>query len=617
MSRTVRVGLAVLILAPFVTLFAARAAEASDLGDPNERGRCVAGAMDSSGGTNKPYVVCAINDARIVEPAAGTYVVSGTGGGSTGSFRFVWSPSGCSTTATRGDTTTAETDGTFYMGPVSSPYGNVPDGFFLFVREGRYSDSAYCASAVTFAQGASGGSFQFGGLTTQTWLDGAAPSPVSPTTIWPVSRWEGVRSEALPVYPADWYAGGSPPPIEYIATCDEFVTPSGFEVDGEELAFFENVDVVVHPGDELRWNLAVSNDLLASAFDWTIRVGDNEYVVPTAFMLPESIDGDERQYWIDLSDFVTEATRVGTIELECGFGSDPPLFYMHDESAMSCDPVSGHNWCLGGAEVRPCTRLLLTWPTSNTFMLAGDTFILGFELPSGVADSGVENLALYGFHDDTGLDITTVVDRDGDALGDGTPLIEPGWEGSLEHTVVSAELWSEDVSVWCYDAWGQILIAPAGGLPDRDGGVVGGADGEVTPGDCMSGSGIGINPSSWLPAAGRMGVCIVRVLVIPTEDGLESFVSDADEAVGETPPFSLIAAGVDFASDVSGEVSSPSGTGCFDIGIAPVGVTADGESCPFEEIDTTSGQRSLLAVLFVAPVFLGLIASAWLLLRSK
>lgn len=60
--------------------------------------------------------------------------------------------------------------------------------------------------------------------------------------------------------------------------------------------------------------------------------------------------------------------------------------------------------------------------------------------------------------------------------------------------------------------WGNYVNIDAQELPGGEAQLV----------ECFDGTGIGLNPASWVPAAGRVGACMLRVLFVPTVTPLDS-----------------------------------------------------------------------------------------------
>jgi hypothetical protein len=81
--------------------------------------------------------------------------------------------------------------------------------------------------------------------------------------------------------------------------------------------------------------------------------------------------------------------------------------------------------------------------------------------------------------------------------------------------------------VQCVDSDGLQLVvgggvswtpyATGGGSQDPNGSIIGRPANWLTPSECLPASGIGVSPSSWLPGAGAMTMCLVKTLVSPGE----------------------------------------------------------------------------------------------------
>lgn len=88
--------------------------------------------------------------------------------------------------------------------------------------------------------------------------------------------------------------------------------------------------------------------------------------------------------------------------------------------------------------------------------------------------------------------------------------------------------------------WIPIIHCVAGDVEETWGNYVNVDDqligGESELSECFDGTGIGINPASWVPAAGRVGACTLRVLFIPNETPLDSI----QDAYAGRFPFSMI-----------------------------------------------------------------------------
>jgi hypothetical protein len=475
-------------------------------------------------------------------PTTGVYALPGSGNTRVSDFTLVENANGyyeASFNLYRSTGTLAFSDGTFFMG-----FQIIDSGFNALMSLGGFAFPAAwsgCASQ---------------GFVPWSTIDTTFPS---------------CHSSTFGPY------GGS-----FIGTCDANVQFAGYRVNGVALEFTEIVDYVLIPGDQFEMDVQIYLGYDWPDFDFKFRVNpDGEFVTA----VPLSLGGDH--FRIDMSDQIEVPARVGLVALSCSYDGEPTMYYSSDQTATAC----GELWCTA-VSTRACSHLVVLWPSVNRLYLAGDTLSMGFRLSDEAPEHGVYNLMISGFHDDTGLEFLTVLDREGDPLTDlsyipGTTnysLLLPGWEGTLEHVVVSDELWSEDVALYCTDADGMVLIAGNAGLPDHDGGVVGGGGpGVDTPQACLSGSGIGLSPSSWLPAAGRMGTCLVRVLFLPSGEGIEGFreALEEDTSLGHWyEPLSVVPEAF--------QLLSQSGEGCS-IGMSIP--TGQPEPVSFD-FDTCSGDAS-------------------------
>lgn len=67
---------------------------------------------------------------------------------------------------------------------------------------------------------------------------------------------------------------------------------------------------------------------------------------------------------------------------------------------------------------------------------------------------------------------------------------------------------------------------------------------------CLSQSGIGLSPSSWVPAAGRMFTCVMSVLFVPDGSAVQDAWEGLDTAAHEHVPLAWIADGLELMRDL-------------------------------------------------------------------
>jgi len=272
-----------------------------------------------------------------------------------------------------------------------------------------------------------------------------------------------------------------------------------------------------------------------------------------------------------------------------------------------------------------CQQMSVGWSQSDGM---GGWIAFGYTAPTiGSGDDLKITVGLSGSLASAG-DVGTRVDiswrNDPSAAWDPIVFFLPGVGGA----------YPRDVEFVVPDGWGtfipneiQIRCAAEGEDPFiqnfGDEIVAGGGYDLNDPGvngeNCYASSGMTLtNPVSWVTGAGRMGVCLVRWLVVPSGDAIsESFDGFTEELFAQFP-FSFISIAIDFLDDLGTAMTSASGSGCFSgtsswtfgVGGSQTSVSGD-DVCIGENISLTSPQRTTLLAIMGAPILFALLRHAW------
>jgi hypothetical protein len=491
---------------------------------------------------------------------------------------------------------------TLYFGPLSGDpvVGTLPAGAFVLV----------CSSAFTYTNG---------GVThTASTLTAGAPSPSSVAVSYCTSTnsttcngrnhqlvgtldgYDGAHlsvADAIAAgFPLDWYPGGGPavPPP---SGCERlsFTGPSGSQLwrKGAPLTFTVSWETGNAPS-QLWLRFPLSGLLSQYADGTTLTFGSGPLEVPPRFV-PYALPGVSNVSDPTTSEWTFDGTESITIDqlgpdarasdlvIMCIFNDGEGVefgFHQWDGESLSDVPAA-----------RQCSLLGIARPAA-----ANDDgeFVVLFH--AGIASG----------NDDVG---PVSVDRwDGDSWE--SVFVDQTFgadDPPVEYVLDSLGQTPDQLRFRCEDADGYLEGGRITGGPGYVGVVVGG-DGWCSVGD------VGINPSSWLPAAGRLAGCVAELLVVPSDPG--GWLDERVENFTGRAPFSFVADAVDFA-DV---VTTPGGGSpfCFDsqelpgMGDGPGGAIP--EVCPFsgdgvDAVQSAPGVQALMLFAMVGLTIAGFIAS--------
>lgn len=301
------------------------------------------------------------------------------------------------------------------------------------------------------------------------------------------------------------------------------------------------------------------------------------------------------RFTTDISASITSTIELADLGFRCNDPAVPGFRYW----------LFGLSWGDDENGRRACALLRIDYPTASQTGVtpAGESVRYSYEM--GTEEALDDIVSLEWRFDSSIVVIADYFDVDGVARGIGY-VPASGDTGYFDVVFPVAADWSVPV-IWCEDSEGSVRMSFNGGNLDP-----------VTPTgeSCFAAADLGLNPSSWIPGAFRIGVCTVRFLFVPSEGFVGDWATDQRETLSNVPPFSFGVALIDFGADLSAEVVDPSGTGCFDVGIPVAGVD-DSAMCVGAGISTSGGQRSLIAVFVIVPLVLGLLAQGFSMLRSK
>lgn len=378
-------------------------------------------------------------------------------------------------------------------------------------------------------------------------------------------------------------------------------------------------DAVVVPGDEVVLSLTYDIANFPSETPATTLLAarvrpNNGMGAAWTPIHPLAVSTGAGTWDIDVSAMYTASHPLALFEMRCA-DTEGYSYYV--------DPI----WSDDAAENRACSALTLIYPARQD-VTTDDVVRIGFRMqpgPFALGDNGITRLESYETTSTTMKanyqDVGDTFDRFGNKVGeypeDTFPYhIPDDVEGYFDVTIVDDAISTNDIHFRCNDAIGQIDSDGDGvfdcGAPCAIGSDPHDDDFE----DCFrSGHGIGLNPASWVPGLVEMQFCVVKVAVIPSPGFVNDWASEQKETLSDVPPFSFGLAMVDFGGDLASEVESPSGTGCFTVGI-PVANIDDSEMCVGADISTSGGQRTLIAMFVIVPLILGLLARGFQMLRS-
>lgn len=312
---------------------------------------------------------------------------------------------------------------------------------------------------------------------------------------------------------------------------------------------------IMGPGDDVILVVEYPTDgpLSPASFRW--RQSPARSFAPGLFIDAASVGGASLVSYRLTPTFVSD---VADAELRCN-SSEGDSYRRFGDSEWSGVPLVN----------RACSSLRMSMPEGDGSILQVVDIVASSSLPSGDyagGDTGV-NVELRGW-DHAGVESRT---RFGALVGGVAPFvfdIPVGHDGTTTFVDVNIDEpmlgWSY-FSVRCFDSLGSLILDGTGDVYvyDPDSGTWSEADGF---GDCLSGSGIGLNPASWVPAVGSMGVCIIRVSVVPSAAAMESRL-ERFEALRDQPPIQWADEGVTYVTGTDIEFAdwATAGPECFDV----------------------------------------------------
>lgn len=269
--------------------------------------------------------------------------------------------------------------------------------------------------------------------------------------------------------------------------------------------------------------------------------------------------------------------------------------------------------------INPCEGMSWVWPTDEQ-LIAGREYSARFRWARAPANwvSGlyldVEGSdGLYNFDSgDSGTyeqHLTDVDYPDGTAVSTWTGSFPPSASGwfTVRWTQAVDGLTSRH-GVWCdQGAFGDVLYQFDATYVGSD------SEGEEA---CFSFESMSLtSPSSWLRGLGRMSTCLLKWTFVPDSAELAvKFDEFQDELFGQFP-FSIVATAADFLSTLGTEIETASGTGCFtgttSLSFGEYGEVDAEAVCIGDDMTISSGERSLLVVMFIAPMVWALLRYTW------
>lgn len=629
----------------FLQATTVKAAEDSSNGSGDSY-RCKAAVSGRAGGYRDHFVACYFDVAQFVE-VPGEYAITGdvTTPGFSYAAAFMWRNGGgyhwCGGKNGNG--------GTLWVGPTTTSQTvlgrHLFAGQMVYVHESRQEAGSCMTGAPNDGHAAAAGCQvnSIGSPTDSLTIEVTAAGISITSPNHPYSRcstgntiaaeWAGKQGnfgadwfdewlDTETAWPESWYPGGVSGIIPTSA-CGQIVVE--YELNGVMLGgagpFVS--DAVVIPGDEVIIHAdfdtvnfpdeSPSTVLLSARVRPNNGMGAGAWTSIAESALPVGGGG----YWeIDVSDLYTKSHPLALFELRCS-DTEGHSYYVQN---------GDHLWTDDAAEHRACSALTLFYPDQST-VHAGDVVRIGFRMepgPFALADNGIVRLQSYettstSFVDNL-TDVGETFDRFGNKVGEYPEVTYPfhipdDVLGYFDVTVQFDELETSDLHFRCTDTVGTV-DSDGDGVFDCDTCGIGSTPDPESLSDCFGATGLSLSPSSWVPGLVSMQACTVRVLVVPSPGFVEEWADDQRTTLEDVPPFSFGLALVDFGVDLSDEVASPSGDGCFDVGI-PVPGSGSSEMCVGADVSTTGGQRSVIAMFIIVPIVLALLARGFTLLRSS
>lgn len=263
---------------------------------------------------------------------------------------------------------------------------------------------------------------------------------------------------------------------------------------------------------------------------------------------------------------MTFVSDLGDIELWCVSPLIGDSYRRFGDAAWSTSPLVN----------RACSSVRISMPEGDGSVvqvvdIVASSFLLSGDYVGG--DVGVD-VEIVGWNH-AGVETRS---RFGSVVGGVPPFvydIPVGHDGTTRFLQVDIDEpmlgWSY-FSVRCFDSLGSMTLDGTGDVYvyDPTTGTWSEADGF---GDCLTSSGIGLNPASWVPALGSMGVCIIRVSVVPSSAAMASRLDRFDD-LRDDPPLQWVDEGATYitGTDISFADWAVAGPDCFDV--------VDTEICP-------------------------------------
>lgn len=416
------------------------------------------------------------------------------------------------------------------------------------------------------------------------------------------------QSSSWPNYPANWYPGGSPavPPSDCEALTPT-LTLNGTSVTPGTVA----VDTyTVSPSDTVRTSVTYATGL---SFSTVYRYGPaSPFRATTLYSSTPAGGGLLKTDLITVKPY--DVAALNKLELKCTGPDNVAAYYSYDTGAWSVSPSLN----------RACASLVISLP-EGTFD-EGDSIKVGYTLDSpplgGFVNADVwVNVFMSIPRQDPQPSVTTRSIL-GTVVGGPAPFVghvPVGTSGSITFGAMLANSGFDDfanrpldtIKIGCNDSLGSYSVQGTG-PPVTFTAYVGNAPSE----DCYNGSGMSLQPSTWLRGFARMGSCLTQELTVPDPENFGEELRGMIETVEDKPPFVVIAVVVDFTQSLVDSYESSSGTGCFDGPTIP-GVTADPEVCIGDGVPVSTPQRNIIAMLLVVPMVFGMASQILALVRSR
>jgi len=283
-------------------------------------------------------------------------------------------------------------------------------------------------------------------------------------------------------------------------------------------------------------------------------------------------------------------------------------------------------WTQSPALNRACASLVLTMP-EGTFD-DGDNIKVGYQLPAPPlggfvnADAWVDVYISIPAHKSPPLAVET---RNllGALIGGVVPFVGDvpiDSRGSITFLNITANAGFEPyldrpldtVKINCTDSLGKYQVEGTGPAVSFTATI-----GKSSDASCYDGSGMSLQPATWIRGFARMTTCLGRELIVPNPIELTESVDSFTETLGDRPPFVIIEVAIGFAQDIDDSYQSSSGTGCFAAPAIPGVTGAPTDMCIGDGVPVSSPQRSMIAMLLVVPMVIGMASQILALVRSR